>query len=215
VRFVEQKGEVAQSLLRFVHRDGSIRYIEGVRTNLLHEPAVGAVVVNYRDVTARQQAEQALRESEELFRLLFEGGRDAVLWADADSGFITRCNRAAGILFGTDSPAIVGRHQSSLHPPEEVEHATTMFRRYAAGATEEPTESAILRADGERVPVEISCSLTEIGGRRILQGVFWDLRERKRAETERLALERRFLHAQKLEGLGCWRGASPTTSTTC
>ena len=42
------------------HRDGSWRWIEGVRTNLLHDPAVRGVVTNYRDITERKRAEETI-----------------------------------------------------------------------------------------------------------------------------------------------------------
>jgi two-component system, cell cycle sensor histidine kinase and response regulator CckA len=74
--FARQFGAVRPSEVRFLHKDGSPREIEGVRINLLHEPAVQAIVVNYRDVTERKRAERALRESE---RLLMESQRVARL----------------------------------------------------------------------------------------------------------------------------------------
>ncbi len=48
--------------LRVLHRDGSLRWIESSATNLLKDPDVGAIVANYRDITPRKKAEEALRE---------------------------------------------------------------------------------------------------------------------------------------------------------
>lgn len=45
-------------------RDGKISYVEGTPTNLTHEPAVGGVVVNLRDVTQRREAEQLRLDKE-------------------------------------------------------------------------------------------------------------------------------------------------------
>ena len=42
---------------RFRHRNGAWRWLEGTVTNLLHEPSVAAMVLNYRDITERKQAE--------------------------------------------------------------------------------------------------------------------------------------------------------------
>jgi len=54
---------------RIRHADGSWRWIEGVANNLLAEPSVQAIVVNFRDITARKQAEEALAQRvEELER---------------------------------------------------------------------------------------------------------------------------------------------------
>jgi diguanylate cyclase (GGDEF)-like protein/PAS domain S-box-containing protein len=46
--------------LRVRHRDGSWRVVDAVGVNRLHDPAVGAIVVNYRDVTERREAERRI-----------------------------------------------------------------------------------------------------------------------------------------------------------
>lgn len=57
---------------RAVHRDGSLRWIEASGTNLLDDPNVGALVGNFRDITARKAADEALRASEERYHRLIE-----------------------------------------------------------------------------------------------------------------------------------------------
>ncbi|MCL4871212.1 MAG: GAF domain-containing protein [Anaerolineae bacterium] len=57
-------GEVAVATYRFKHKRGDWRWLEGTVHNSLSIPDVNALVVNYRDVTARRQYEVALRESE-------------------------------------------------------------------------------------------------------------------------------------------------------
>ena len=64
--FVGQPGSTMEYRGRFLHKDGQPRWIEGVRSNLLREPTVQAIVVNYRDITERKRAEEALRRSEKL-----------------------------------------------------------------------------------------------------------------------------------------------------
>jgi diguanylate cyclase (GGDEF)-like protein/PAS domain S-box-containing protein len=52
---------VAEARVR--HKDGAWRWVEAIGTNLLAEPTVQAIVVNYRDITERKKAEEALREA--------------------------------------------------------------------------------------------------------------------------------------------------------
>ncbi len=57
------------------HRDGTWRYLEGIGTNLLADPAVGAIVLNARDITARRATETALRRQNAHLTALGEAGR--------------------------------------------------------------------------------------------------------------------------------------------
>lgn len=66
-------GKVSVDELRMLHRDGSWRWVELTRKNLLHEPSVRAVVMNFRDINERKQAEaerarleQRLRQAEKM-----------------------------------------------------------------------------------------------------------------------------------------------------
>ncbi len=57
---VQEPGSREQGTFRLRHQDGTWRWTEAVVSNLLHEPSVQAIVINYRDITARKQAEENL-----------------------------------------------------------------------------------------------------------------------------------------------------------
>src|SRR5437868_3427713 len=67
---------------RVRHKNGEWRHIESIAVNRLYDPAVSAIVVNYRDVTDRRRAEQALRASEERLRLIVEHAQDLIYYFD-------------------------------------------------------------------------------------------------------------------------------------
>jgi two-component system, cell cycle sensor histidine kinase and response regulator CckA len=60
-RLVEQPGARRLAEFRFRHRDGTWHYVEAAATNQLQDPSVSAVVVSFRDITARRLTEEALR----------------------------------------------------------------------------------------------------------------------------------------------------------
>jgi PAS domain S-box-containing protein len=61
VEIAQRPGDTVTVACRFRHRDGSWRWLESHVTNLLAEPAVGAIIFNYRDIPERKQAEAELR----------------------------------------------------------------------------------------------------------------------------------------------------------
>jgi two-component system, cell cycle sensor histidine kinase and response regulator CckA len=67
---IAHPGEPIPVLWRRRHKKGHWVWLEGVATNLLTDPAVGAIVTNYRDVTERLTSDRVLRESEERLRVL-------------------------------------------------------------------------------------------------------------------------------------------------
>lgn len=60
VRILDEPGSVPSAEFRFRHRDESWRWLDAAGTNLLADPAVGGIVVNYRDITERKQNESVL-----------------------------------------------------------------------------------------------------------------------------------------------------------
>ncbi|MBF8284339.1 MAG: multi-sensor signal transduction histidine kinase [Anaerolineales bacterium] len=69
-RMFRQPGITVTVERRVRHKDGSWRWVEGYSTNLIDDPAVRALVFNYRDITDRKRAEEGLRESESNARSL-------------------------------------------------------------------------------------------------------------------------------------------------
>lgn len=144
-------------------------------------------------------AEEALREREEQFRLTFESAKDAIFWVDPESGLIVRCNKAAEILLEKTREDMVGSPVLSLHPAEHVSLYARRFRDNLAqgGAVDQRAE--MLSNSGRVIPVEISLSLTSVGGKTLVQQVVRDVTDRNR-------MMRLIGQAQKMEALGTLAG---------
>ena len=76
---------VVQASCRFRHKDGSWRWLEGTGNNLLQDPTIKAIVVNYRDITERKNAQLALQESEWRFRQMADTAPVMIWMSGADT----------------------------------------------------------------------------------------------------------------------------------
>ncbi len=150
-----------------------------------------------------RQTEQALRDSEQKFRLIFEQSRDAVLWADAATGIVVNCNRQAELLLGRERAEIIGHPQTLLHPPEEAAHYAALFRQAAACGSVDDIEAQVSTRTGERRWVHISTSVVVLPTGEIVQGIFHDIAAHKQAEAAlRVSEERlRKLFDEAIDGI--------------
>ncbi|MBI5248877.1 MAG: PAS domain S-box protein [Desulfomonile tiedjei] len=120
-----------------------------------------------------------LEDSENAFRLAFENAADAILWADVETGLIVRCNRAAEILLEKPRDRIIGSHHLTLHSGEMWDYYRHGFKNHSTTDTPYQLEAELLTDSGKTVFVNIRASVTEIGGRRIMQGIFRDTTQRR------------------------------------
>ena len=81
-----------------------------------------------RDLTGVRQSAEALRESEEKYRTLFETSADAVLVETLDGGIID-CNAAACALFGYSRDELIGLHASELLDPDWADRMPGLVTR--------------------------------------------------------------------------------------
>jgi PAS domain S-box-containing protein len=137
------------------------------------------------EIIDHRKAEEALRESEERYRALFVEALDGLCLADAETGIIIDCNKALTALVGRERMELIGHPQNILHPPSsnKTEFSPT-FTQHLGDKEGQILETQIITKTGEIREVEIKANMLHLRGRKMLQGIFRDITERKRMEQE-------------------------------
>ncbi|NTU81710.1 MAG: PAS domain S-box protein [Chloroflexales bacterium] len=148
-----------------------------------------------QEITARKQADQALRESEARFRAITEQLRDVVFLADP-AGRLTYISPAAHTIFGTIPAALIGQPFAALLAADAISSTLAAFQATLDGATIiRNRELRMRRADGSTFSGELNGVPFARDGAAGVLGVIRDISERKAAEvalqTERASLAQR------------------------
>jgi diguanylate cyclase (GGDEF)-like protein/PAS domain S-box-containing protein len=157
-------------------KDGSEIALE-ITTAMVDYKGRRAYLSINRDVTERKRDEEALRASEQKYRLLMEGATDGVVIIDREANYI-EANDTACKTLGYTREELLTLNMQQVIAPEELAVRSLMDDRRAArkGMLIERT---LVRKDGTHISVEISARLLDDGS---VQAIVRDVTERKRAE---------------------------------
>jgi PAS domain S-box-containing protein len=186
--------------VRLLHKDGSWRVIEGIAHNLLRDPVVRGIIVNYRDVTERKQAEEALRQREEQFRIFIENSLDDVSILDSEGHIVYQSPSIERVL-GYEPGEQVGKDSLSFVHPEDLPLVTEAFAELSGnpGAVYQGELRAQHR-DGSWRTLEVM--VRNFVDDPVVRGIvanFRDVTERKMAEQERVEHAAALARAEELQ----------------
>lgn len=151
------------------------------------------------DITERKAVQQALSDSEERYRELFENSRDAIYVHDLSGRYLS-VNAAAEKLSGYSREEILGRHFSDFIAANDLYKVHKNLCRKLKEHGETVYEIEIRTKDGRSVPVEVSSRIIcqdEVPGS--IQGTARDITDRKRAQEALQQFSRRLISGQEAE----------------
>ncbi len=138
-----------------------------------------------------ERVNQLVQERENRYRTLMDGASDAIMLADTQ-GQILEVNTKAEELLGYSRDEIAAMHFSQLHPPEDLPNIITAFEQLANLNITQIFDVNFLAKNGEVIPIDISAAVIELDGKSIIQGIFRDIRDRKKIEQALRESEIRF-----------------------
>lgn len=176
-RLVEHPAEPVRLEFRLRHEGGDWGWAEGVGTNLLDDPSVGAIVVNLREITASKETADALKQSWALLDTALES-LPAAFWAADTEGRTQLQNTRAREMWGD----LIGTRPDEVELPEEVRTTwKDTLRRALAG---EVVRREGVYGQGAQARVYESIIAPFRDGARVLGvlGLQIDVTERKKGE---------------------------------
>jgi len=186
--------------LELTCKDGATLWTE-VRMTFLRDSVgrpIGILGVT-RDISERKRAEEALKESEERYRVAIQSSNDGIALVKGDRHIFV--NQKFLKIFGYDqTEEIVGKPISQLVHPDDQRKVLEFNRRRQRGE-EVPSryEFKGMRKDGKQVFIEVSAAQTTYRGELVSLVFLRDITERKRLESQ-------LQQAQKMEAIGTLAG---------
>jgi diguanylate cyclase (GGDEF)-like protein/PAS domain S-box-containing protein len=174
----------------FWRKDDTSFPVEYTSTPILEDGEVIGAVVTFTDVTGRREAEEALRESEERYRMVVEQSAESMWLFDPDTKQVLESNTTFQEMLGytADELRRMTNYDFVAHSREDIDSAVQRVVQERRGFF---GERKYRRKDGTVLDVEVSGTVIPYRGREVVCGVARDLTERKLAEVEKSRQARR------------------------
>ena len=172
------------------YREG---FISGAFEVVAFQTEPGKMAALFNDITARKQAEAALKESEKRYRTLFQLSNEGILLI---KGVIIDCNEAACRILRCERDDIIGKDQeelSALSPLGSKDGGPDTEQIWKAASAGHPQffQWRCLRKDGTVAELEVSLKAVTLGGEQFLLGAGRDISEIKHAQEKAAESEER------------------------
>ena len=182
---------------RVVRPDGAVRVVHS-QGDVTREES-GRPVRQFgvmQDITELRQAEEALRESEQRYRTLFEKANDAI-FLENERDEIIEVNERACTLLGYSREELLKMKVPDLQAPEVRGQVGRVIRERIEKHGSATFETVDLHRSGRRIPVEVTIAGISHRGENLVLSVVRDITERKRIEAELRARQEMLDLAQK------------------
>ncbi|MEA3279861.1 MAG: PAS domain S-box protein, partial [Thermodesulfobacteriota bacterium] len=184
-------------------------FFEIIDTPLTNQDGTVSKLGLWRDITDRKQAEDALKESGEKYRLLFNKSNDSVfvyqLTKDHMPVNFIDVNEVVCKKLGYTREELLKLTPLDIISPKDRDLLPSIIRKLCKGKSSF-FESTHITKDGREIPVHINPNMFELHGELTVLCVARDISEHKQAEKEEQRLQAQLQRAQKMEAIGTLAG---------
>lgn len=203
---LREKGNIVNNIqLRFRNSKGEWMWHETTAHNLIYDPAIGAIVFIYRDITDRKKAEQEILLQKSYFQQLFENSPEGIVILD-NQDRILNANKGFERMFQHSVDEIKDRTLNKIIVPESMLEQATQMTLFVLKGEIIHRETQRKRKDGSIVDVSILAYPITLGDNQIgVYGIYNDITERKETEKALRNSEERYRAFVKQSTEGIWR----------
>ncbi|MBD2313525.1 PAS domain S-box protein [Desertifilum sp. FACHB-1129] len=206
---LRRERDYCQHSIRYLTKSGGVRWLEVVaRLRTDSQGNFLGTSGTLFDITERKQTEQALRHSEELFRLVFDKAPVGTGLIDTHTLKLTQVNQTYRQILGYEEAELLGKTLIDITAPEDLDADLQQMTRLLCGEISTfRMEKRFIRKDGSRVWTDLVVTLLPSHGLTSSQtlGIIQDISDRKQAEAELRKSEASLAAAQKLARIGNWQ----------
>ncbi len=191
------------SKYRFLHKDGTYRWmLDKLQVTRGQDGKPIECVGSWSDITELKKGEDALRESEERFRQIFEQSVDALFLFKAGSDEIIDVNPSAIHLYGYTRDECIGRGLSLILSPDEILKYKQALADIGPTGVIRIDRLSTTKKDGAAAIVSVWGYFVKLKQNDVLTCSFRDISEKIRLEEETKLIQAKLIHANKMASLG-------------
>ena len=199
----KDRGATVNQTIRALHKDGTWRFIDFTIVNLLDDPNISGLVLNWRDITDKVIAQQTLREREHFYRAITERSSDIIAIID-EAPTVRYLSPSFEKVLGHPIDDVIGTPGLQLIHKEDLPRAMNLLERLINERRETATDE-LRMIDSHGIYRDMDVRARNLLNDRVIRGIVIDCRDvtdRKRAEMALRASEERFRKVLETSGEG-------------
>ena len=189
---------------RFIDKLGNWHWVETTFRNLLSNPSVESIILNFRDITERKHGEEAIRLSEEKFRKVFFTSPDSININRLEDGLYIAINKGFTQIMGYTEEEVREKTSIELNIWANADDRKKLSEELKSKGFFENLEAKFRKKDGRLVDGLMSACIIELEGVPHILSITRDITDRKQVETGLRLSEERYALVIEASEQGIW-----------